>query len=596
MSLKGLRGFKKSSVLSPKIRSMIESGLSPMRLGDTPAVPTLNLSYTSIDEGDATARVVGTLYVTGGTGTYTFTETADPDSKFTISGNDLVTSAALDYETKNTHNVTIQADNGLGSIIIREFIISVNNVLEGTLAPTTAAFGVNDGSGTVITTVTGFDVGAGEIIISISPNDGRLTFTNTQIVKGFSASTPGIINLAVTTSAGRILNIAINATEYTFKNFAALFTGGADGLMIDLTDKTTLFQDVNGALPVDTNGNYIGLALDQHKWGGLTLAAYRDAQAEKVTNSAFDVDIAGWTINNGGASGSATWDTGDIKLTASGSSVLYVYQAVPTVAGRWYEISVDYVSVSGGSGNNVLFYVGNAVNSVSMLNSGDVSATGAGTYRRFFKATGTEAYVHLQGRGGSGVFTKFSKASVKEIDGHHATQSGSARPTWVSATGDVAFNGSSQFLSTDYKAGSTVNAVAIWHRMGAVSAERYFMGSELSGNYFMFGFNASGYAKAYVGSPSSTINSTSLVSNSIGTLLFDKGATQTQVAVNGVVENTITHSGSMPTSAGVTLGCVNSSGTLGGYFPGGIKRVIVVQARAQDTMTAAAIHENLIAA
>ena len=53
---------------------------------------------------------------------------------------------------------------------------------------------------------------------------------------------------------------------FAWSNLGTLFSGGAvDGIMIDLTDKTTLFQDANGAAAVVNNGDPVGLALDQHK-------------------------------------------------------------------------------------------------------------------------------------------------------------------------------------------------------------------------------------------------------------------------------------------------------------------------------------------
>lgn len=578
-------------------QTSLDEGQTSLRFGQTSlsskmggGVAALAISATSIIEGATTGRVVGALFVENGSGSYTFTKTTDPDGKFTISGGNLVTAAALDYEAKTSHAVTVQASNGVGAPLEATFLITVINALEGVLAPATASFDVAEASGFVIATVTGFDAGANEVIASLSPNDGRLAFNNTQVFKGLSASSAGVIDAVITTSAGRTLNMGITVTEApatSFKNFGALFVGGTDGLMIDLTDQTTLFQDANGASPVVNNGDPVGLALDQHKWGGLTLAAYRASQSELVTNGDFSGGFTGWMVSSGSG---FTLVNSRVRIENDGGSGPYLYQSKNVTPGRWYEISVDAYTGTGAAKIRV-------GQSGSLGNLIDASAASDGLHRRFFKPTGTPIVISVASTGATGTYVEFDNISVKEIDGHHATQPGAAaRPTWNAANIDVGFNGSSQFLATDYKAGATVNAAAVWHRTGVVSAERYFMGSELSGNYFMFGFNASGYARAYVGAPTSTINSTSLIGSSTGTLLFDKGATQTQVAVNGVVENAITHSGSMPTSTGIAIGCVISSGTPGGYLPGSLKRVIAVQARAQDTMNAADIHANLIAA
>lgn len=94
------------------------------------AVATITLSATTIPENAAINDVIGVLSVINGSGTYTFTETADPDSKFNISGANLRVGAVLDFETDTTHPVTIEADNGVDPPISREFFIAVTDVAE----------------------------------------------------------------------------------------------------------------------------------------------------------------------------------------------------------------------------------------------------------------------------------------------------------------------------------------------------------------------------------------------------------------------------------------------------------------------------------
>lgn len=102
-----------------------------------PAVPTIQLSNVSVAENAANGAI-GTLTVSNGTGTYTFSEIADPDSKFTVTGTSLNKAAAMDYETATSHSVTVQATNGVDTPLTRVFSISVTNVLEGgTLAALT---------------------------------------------------------------------------------------------------------------------------------------------------------------------------------------------------------------------------------------------------------------------------------------------------------------------------------------------------------------------------------------------------------------------------------------------------------------------------
>lgn len=95
--------------------------------------PTLLLSSTSIDEDASTGTVVGTLSVIDlpdGVTVSGYSITADPDSKFDISSDDLITDATLDYETATSHSVTIRATLSEGDPIDRIFSISVVDVAE----------------------------------------------------------------------------------------------------------------------------------------------------------------------------------------------------------------------------------------------------------------------------------------------------------------------------------------------------------------------------------------------------------------------------------------------------------------------------------
>src|SRR4051812_8874450 len=115
-------------------------GIRRRRLGAAivgPVTPVLRLSASSILESASVGAVVGALSVTNGSGTYTFTITADPSSKFAIAGTALNLGAALNYEAATSHSVTVKADNGVDTPITRAFTIGVTNVAEVTLAALT---------------------------------------------------------------------------------------------------------------------------------------------------------------------------------------------------------------------------------------------------------------------------------------------------------------------------------------------------------------------------------------------------------------------------------------------------------------------------
>jgi hypothetical protein len=95
--------------------------------------PRIVITASSILESAVSGSTVGVLSVVGGEGTYTFTKTADPDSKFALAGTNnanLNTAAALDYETATSHSVTISASNGVDDPIVRVFTIGVLDVDE----------------------------------------------------------------------------------------------------------------------------------------------------------------------------------------------------------------------------------------------------------------------------------------------------------------------------------------------------------------------------------------------------------------------------------------------------------------------------------
>jgi hypothetical protein len=96
--------------------------------------PRIELSGThTLAEDDPIGTAVGTLSVSNGSGTYTFTITVDADNKFDINvdGETLETDGTLDYETADSHDVTIEADNGVDDPISRTFTITVTDVAEG---------------------------------------------------------------------------------------------------------------------------------------------------------------------------------------------------------------------------------------------------------------------------------------------------------------------------------------------------------------------------------------------------------------------------------------------------------------------------------
>src|SRR3990167_8241272 len=70
-------------------------------------------------------------------------------------------------------------------------------------------------------------------------------------------------------------------------NPASLFVFGEQGIWLDPSDFTTMYQDSAGTTPVTAVEQSVGLILDKSK--GLVLGP------ELVTNGGFDSDTTGWT-------------------------------------------------------------------------------------------------------------------------------------------------------------------------------------------------------------------------------------------------------------------------------------------------------------
>lgn len=379
----------------------------------------------------------------------------------------------------------------------------------------------------------------------------------------------------------------------SFKNLGALFNGGAtDGIMIDLTDLTTLFQDQNGAVPVVSNGDSVGFALDQHKWGGKTLAEHRTAQPELVTNGDFVSDVSGWSVSG---TGSISWDAGKLRLTTTSGSP-YFYQSFSTVVGRWYEATIVFDSRVG-TGNQAL-YIGTAAGSGANL-SGANTFTTPGTYRRWFRASATTTFISVQSASTT-TSSDWESVSIKEIDGHHATQTSTARPLWASATGDVAFDGSFDYLVTDFYFQDQGNFMASYFRRGAVGGGRTICGMRdtTAGEYSYLTIDSSGVPIALIGD-SYQLNSGGAALPSAGpyTMLADQYSVQADLFIDGVSVDSHLSPGNLPDAArarGFFIGTVNSNGTPLTYNNGGIKRIVAGQLRLQDVMSAAEFHQNLI--
>ncbi len=128
-----------------------------------------------------------------------------------------------------------------------------------------------------------------------------------------------------------------------------LFAGGKQGAWYDPSDKTTLFQDVAGTVPVTKDGDPVGLMLDKSQ--GLKLSP------NILPNSDFSDGLTGWRVGFPDAV-SATMVNGKCILEHIGSIRGAAIGLEPTLnfeVGKSYKIIVD-VEDAGGSAFDMGIY------------------------------------------------------------------------------------------------------------------------------------------------------------------------------------------------------------------------------------------------
>lgn len=171
----------------------------------------------------------------------------------------------------------------------------------------------------------------------------------------------------------------------------SLFNDGSIGVLYDNNDLTTMFVDAAGTTPATVNG-LVGLQLDKSQ--GLVLGAEL-APGGGTFDSATGYTLgAGWSIAGGTASRT---DTGSFSnLTVGGVCVV----------GKFYEISVDIISISASA---VVF-------GATWAGGPTFNTTGRKTVRRL--ATTTDFLFQMTGPG----TVSLDNLSIREIPGNHRYQ------------------------------------------------------------------------------------------------------------------------------------------------------------------------------
>jgi len=195
-----------------------------------------------------------------------------------------------------------------------------------------------------------------------------------------------------------------------------LFSAGEQGIWLDPSDFSTLFQDASGTTPVAAVGQPVGLALDKRL--GLALGA--DLVDTANTAAAWTPQGTNTVIQDGDAVKVTYVDNGlgaSIALSSAGGL------ASNLVNGNWYEVRLQAKVSTGASLSFIIASTG--MGSVAQQVT---STTYTDVVLRFFKGALAPSFQFSTMSAGESVWIR--NISVREIAGNHAYQTTAAsRPT-----------------------------------------------------------------------------------------------------------------------------------------------------------------------
>jgi len=244
-----------------------------------------------------------------------------------------------------------------------------------------------------------------------------------------------------------------------------LFRSGEQGIWLDPSDFSSLYQDAAGTTPVTALGQPVGLALDKRL--GLALGA------ELVTNGDFSNGATGWTISQTGASVVAI--AGGIASISSpaGDTAAIATTPTGTTNGNKYVVQFD-ATITAGAG---YVYLGD---------------TSGGASRCSFNTSGRKTAILTKGsvsallgfsREAAGANFSVDNISVREIAGNHAYQTTSASRPTVEARVNL-FTKSEQFDDVVWsKAAGTISANATTAPDGTLTADKIVEDATTSGHF-----------------------------------------------------------------------------------------------------------------
>jgi hypothetical protein len=219
------------------------------RGGRAPIGPQILISNRFQDENTAIGTTIGTFTVVGGTGTYTFSKTADPSSAFTLTGAALKNAIVFDYETATSYSVTINANNGAGSSINRTLTVGVNDIDEVPpviLTSSTQTVAENAGFAVVLTadkTVTWTKTGGADAaLFTLASDNLSLPAKDFEAPDDADGNNTYVVQVTATPSSG--------STYATNKTITVTITDVSDTLPAPGTPTIVWTSDVDVSPPI----------------------------------------------------------------------------------------------------------------------------------------------------------------------------------------------------------------------------------------------------------------------------------------------------------------------------------------------------------
>ncbi len=232
----------------------------------------LTLSNTTIAENSSVGTVIGTLGATDPDlpgDSFTYTITSDPDGVFQIVGNQLRVGANMDFETANSHNVSIRVSDGNGGTRTEAYVINVTDVNDVPVVSFGTAAIVGHGGERVLTTamltatdvdnadpgliyeisglpgkgdvkLNGVVLGIGDTFTQQDLIDGNVTYDHDNPAAGNSDSFDFTVTDGGLTTAVQTLTIQVNPARVNL-NDVTLAEGGT--ALVDNTDLNFAGQD-----------------------------------------------------------------------------------------------------------------------------------------------------------------------------------------------------------------------------------------------------------------------------------------------------------------------------------------------------------------